>query len=351
MSEEVKLLIVDDEIDMCETLAYAFQGKGYRTDIATTGCQAAEKIRSASYDLLVTDIRLPDESGMELVALVKDVSPDTAIIIITAFASVETAIRALNDGAYGYLIKPFDLKELMSTVGEALERRRLIVENRRLLAELKKKNEELEKLSIADGLTGLYNRQHFEEVLAREEARVQRYGTIMTVVMIDINNLKYINDRFGHARGDMIIRETARLLRNICRASDVVARYGGDEMVILLPQTTEEEASHFVSRLRAAEREWNRSNNAYPGLPLSLAIGYASTENQTRLATALSQADANMYRDKARYYRRHRIQANHHWLVNACTESYRSACTEPSRSACTESGRSEHRRCESTLRA
>jgi len=302
MAEEIKLLIVDDEIDMCETLAYLFQGKGYRTDIATTGCQATEKIRSASYDLVVTDIRLPDKSGMELLGLVGKVSPDTAIIIITAFASVETAIRALNDGACGYLIKPFDLKELVTTAEKALEKQRLVLENRRLLAELKKKNEELEKLSITDGLTGLCNRQHFEEILAREEARGQRYGTIVTVVMVDINNLKYINDRFGHARGDMIIRETARLLRDICRDSDVVARYGGDEMVILLPETTKEEASHFVSRLRAAEREWNRSNTD-PGLTLSLAIGDASTENQTGLAAALSQADANMYKDKARYHR------------------------------------------------
>ncbi|MFQ5813044.1 MAG: diguanylate cyclase [Anaerolineae bacterium] len=304
MPEEVKLLIVDDEIDMCETLAYLFRGKGYRTDIATTGCRAAERIENASYDLVVTDIRLPDSNGMELVDLAREVSPDTAIIIITAFASVETAIRALNDGACGYLVKPFDLKELVVTAEKALERQRLIMKNKCLLAELKGKNEELEKLSITNGLTGLYNRQHFEKILAREEARVQRYGTIVTVVMVDINNLKYINDRFGHTRGDMIIRETARLLRDTCRASDVVARYGGDEMVILLSETTEKEASHFASRLRAAERKWNRSNPD-PGLTLSLAIGYASTEDETGLMAALNQADANMYRDKARYYRRH----------------------------------------------
>jgi diguanylate cyclase (GGDEF)-like protein len=304
MAEEVKLLIVDDETDMCETLAYLFRGKGYRTDIATMGCQAAERIKNANYDLVVTDIRLPDKNGMELVDLAREVSPDTAIIIITAFASVETAIKALNDGACGYLVKPFDLKELVVTAEKALERQRLIMENKCLLAELERKNKELEKLSITDGLTGLYNRQHFEKILAREEAGVQRYGTIVTVVMVDINNLKYINDRFGHAKGDMIIRETARLLRDTCRASEVVARYGGDEMVILLSETTEKDASHFVSRLRAAERGWNRSNPD-PGLTLSLAIGYASTEDETGLRVALNQADANMYEDKARYYRRH----------------------------------------------
>lgn len=299
MAEETRLLIVDDEKDMCETLAYLFQGKGYRTEIATTGCQAAARLRSVTYDVVVADIRLPDKSGIELLDLAGETAHDTAFIFITGFASLETAIRALDKGAFRYLTKPFDLRELAATVEKALEKQRLVRENRRLLAELKRKNEELRELSITDALTGLANRRYFEEIMAGEEARAQRYGHPLTLVMVDINNLKYVNDHFSHAKGDMIIKETAKLLRNACRASDVVARYGGDEFVILLPETIEDGASGLASRIREAERQWNLSNTN-PNLTLSLAIGYASTEKGATLLEALSQADANMYEDKDR---------------------------------------------------
>jgi len=301
MAEETRLLIVDDEKDMCETLAYFFQGKGYRTEIATMGCQAVESLRSATYDLVIADIRLPDKSGVELLDLAGEIAHDTAFIFITAFASLETAVEALNQGAFAYLTKPFDLRELAATVEKALEKQRLVQENRHLLAELRRKNEELAKLSITDALTGLPNRRYFEEILAGEEVRARRYGHPVTLVMVDINNLKYINDYFGHAKGDVIIKETAKLLRNTCRASDVVARYGGDEFVMLLPETTEDGASSLVSRIREAERQWNLFNRD-PNLTLGLAIGYASTENGATLLEALSQADANMYEDKPAPY-------------------------------------------------
>lgn len=305
MSKEARLLVVDDEKDMCETLAYFFRGKGYRTEIATTGCQASERLRSDVYDLVIADIRLPDKSGIELLDFAGETAHDTAFIFMTAFASLETAVRALNKGAFCYLTKPFDLRELAAAVEKALENQRLVQENRRLLAELRRKNEELEKLSITDGLTGLHNRRHLEEILATEEARSQRYGHPVTVVMVDINNLKYINDHFGHAEGDMTITETAMLLRNTCRASDVVARYGGDEFVVLSSETAEEGASCLVDRIREAERQWHLSNTD-SNLTLDLAIGYASTENGATLLEALRRADANMYEDKDRHCLRSR---------------------------------------------
>ena len=135
--------------------------------------------------------------------------------------------------------------------------------------------------------------------MAEEETKAQSCGHPVSVVMIDINKLKHTNDHFGHAKGDMIIRETARLLRNACRASDVVARYGGDEFAILLPGTPEEGASRLVDSIRGAERQWNMSNED-ACLSLDLAIGYASAGNGASLLEALRRADANMYEDKER---------------------------------------------------
>jgi diguanylate cyclase (GGDEF)-like protein len=295
--KKVRLLIVDDEVDLCEILAHIFYERGYFIDTTPTVSEAIEKMKNAHYHLMITDIRLPDRSGIELLEVVEKVSPDTTIIVITAFPEVETAIKALNSGAFSYLIKPFSHKELLSAVDRALAKQNFFLRNMQLLERLKRKKEKLVKLSITDKLTGLYNRTYFEEMLNREELRLRRYKRPMAIMMIDINDLKYINDHFGHLKGDMIIKETAKIFRNTCRASDVVTRYGGDEFVVLLPETTQKGASSLANSLRKAVRQWNLCNTD-PDLTLNLAFGYACVENGVSLTNALSQADANMYQDK-----------------------------------------------------
>jgi two-component system cell cycle response regulator len=295
--KKVRLLIVDDEVDLCEILAHIFYEKGYFIDTTPTFSEAIEKMKNAYYHLMITDIRLPDRSGIELLEVVEKISPDTAIIVITAFPETETAIRALNSGAFSYLTKPFSHKELLSVVDRALAKQNFFLRNIQLFERLRRKKEKFEKLSITDRLTGLYNRTYFEEMLNREELRLRRYKRPMAIMMIDINDLKYINDHFGHLKGDMIIKETAKILRKTCRASDVVARYGGDEFVILLPETTQKGTSFLANSLRKAVRQWNLYNTD-PDLTLNLAFGYACVENGVSLTNALSQADANMYQDK-----------------------------------------------------
>jgi two-component system cell cycle response regulator len=295
--KKVRLLIVDDEADLCETLTQVFQENGYLTDTTLTVSEAIEKMKKVYYNLIITDIRLPDNSGIELLEMAKKISPNTVTIIITAFPETETVIRALNNGAFSYLTKPFSHKELLSAVDRALAKQNFFLRNMQLLEGLRRKKEKLEKLSITDRLTGLYNRTYFEEILYREELRLRRYKHSMAIMMIDINDLKYINDHFGHLKGDTIIKETAKIFRNTCRASDVVARYGGDEFVVLLPETTQKGASSLANSLRKAVRQWNLCNTD-PDLTLNLAFGYACVENGVSLTNALSQADANMYQDK-----------------------------------------------------
>jgi diguanylate cyclase (GGDEF)-like protein len=169
-----------------------------------------------------------------------------------------------------------------------------------LLERLRRKNTKLAKLSITDKLTGFYNRAYLEEILAREEIRSQRYKRPIAILMVDIDDLKYINDHFGHLKGDLVVKETAKLLQNTCRASDIVARYGGDEFVILLPETTEKGASSVTASLRKAVNEWN-AHNSDQGLTLNLAFGYACRQDGISLIDVLNQADANMYEDKIRH--------------------------------------------------
>lgn len=296
-SKEVRILIVDDEEDMCEVLGEVLRENGYMTDTTLTVSEAVKKMKGVRYNLMITDIKLPDKSGIELLELVEKISPGTAVIILTAFPETETAIKALNHGAFSYLTKPSSNKELLSVVDRALGKQYFFLKRIQLLERLRRKTEKFQKLSFTDKLTGLYNRTYLEEILIREEMRFQRYKRAVAILMVDINNLKLINDHFGHSRGDMIIKETAKLLQNTCRSSDIVARYGGDEFIILLPETKKEGAFHLINSLRKAVREWNLSNS-HQGLTLNLAFGFACTQNGSSLTDVLNEADANMYRDK-----------------------------------------------------
>lgn len=298
-SKKVKILIVDDEEDMCKVLAEVFRGNGYMTDTTLTVSEAVEKMKEVRYNLMITDIKLPDKSGIELLELVEKFSPGTAVIILTAFPDTETAIKALNHGAFSYLTKPFINNDLLNVVDRALEKQNLLLRHIQLLERIRRRSEKFQKLSFTDKLTGLYNRTYLEEILTREEMRFQRYKRPVAIVMVDINNLKQINDHFGHFKGDMVIKETAKLLRNKCRVSDIVARYGGDEFIIVLPETSKEGAFSLVNSLRKAVREWNLSNSSsHQGLDLNLAFGYACVQDGFSLIDALNEADANMYRDK-----------------------------------------------------
>jgi PAS domain S-box-containing protein len=152
MDEKESVLIVDDDENACRSLRLIFEKKGYETETAGTGREAIEKARRRFFNLALLDIRLPDMEGIELLAPLKAMYPDIALIIITGYASLETAVRALNEGASAYITKPLNMDEVLATVREALEKQRLVIENRRLiqqaqreLAERKRADEALQE--------------------------------------------------------------------------------------------------------------------------------------------------------------------------------------------------------------
>mgnify|MGYP005840218791 CR=1 FL=1 len=277
------VLIVEDEADIRDLLADTLSLRNYVSTGAATGRDGIRLAGAHCPDLVLLDVGLPDISGLEVLRQVKQACPRTAVVIVTARTALDVAVTALNAGADGYVAKPFLVDELLAVVDRARERQALLAE--------------LERLAVTDGLTGLYNRRHFEEVLQEEELRAQRYKVPVTVVMIDVNHLKYVNDHYGHARGDGLLKETANLLRQNTRGTDTVARYGGDEMTIVMPETTQQKAAHFVRRLRQSVAQRNQETT---DIPLSLAIGYASRPPCPNLDMALRLADERMYKDKAR---------------------------------------------------
>jgi diguanylate cyclase (GGDEF)-like protein len=160
---------------------------------------------------------------------------------MTGFPSVETAVECMKNGASDYLAKPIDLEYLNIIVEKALYKRAL----EKRAAE----REYFEQISRVDGLTGLYNHSFFHELLDAEISRSNRYKYSFSLIMIDIDDFKEINDNYGHQSGDTILKEIASILKSLVRKTDPAVRYGGEEFAIILSQTAREHGRVFADRI------------------------------------------------------------------------------------------------------
>ncbi len=137
------LLIVDDDRDLLSVLENLFTGENYSVETSSDGAEALEKCRQNTYDIVITDIMMPGMTGLELLIEIKKICPETLVILITGFASLETAIKAIREGAYDYITKPFKLEQIKVVVRNASEKITLIKENKRLIKKLQEAYEEL----------------------------------------------------------------------------------------------------------------------------------------------------------------------------------------------------------------
>ncbi|MBT9537506.1 MAG: diguanylate cyclase, partial [Nitrospirae bacterium] len=199
------------------------------------------------------------------------------IIMLTVKKDVKDKVAGLEAGADDYLPKPYNNVELNARIFACLR-------TKALQDELKQKNHQLEELlkrleimAITDSLTGLYNRRHLETILKEEFKRTFRYKTPLTCMMIDIDHFKAVNDAFGHHAGDAVLKETAKIITENAREIDTVARWGGEEFIIIFPQTKKEEALQAASRILRIISEYNFPD--IPGERITVSIGITSIPN------------------------------------------------------------------------
>jgi len=280
------ILVVEDDEDARMVLTELLRPR-YDVDSVGDGESALKRAAELNPDLVLLDLFLPGMDGFGALTGLRRNSKtaDTPVIFLSAQGDAETKSQGLSLGAADYLAKPFSEQELMARVDRTLK--------------LTAQKEHFRALAQTDGLTGLPNFRSFHARLEEEVSRAHRYGHPLACAMVDLDGLKEINDRLGHAAGNRAIVALADAVREELRDTDFAARYGGDEFVVLLPQTNESQGAQFAERLRRRLIEVSRD----AGLRVRGSIGVAAVsadelDSPDAAEDLLRRADEALYRAK-----------------------------------------------------
>lgn len=241
------ILIVDDTAANLDLLGRILVDAGYRVRKLPSGELALASAQANPPDLILLDIRMPGLNGHEVCARLKQ-NPTTRavpVIFISALHDTEDKVRAFVAGGVDYITKPFQVEEVLARVGTHL---RLSTLQRRLEAQ----NRELERLASTDSLTGILNRRRFTEYGLHYLEHTNRYGRPFGLILYDIDEFKRVNDQYGHDLGDQVLMVTTERIRARLRSADLFARWGGEEFIILAPETPLDCLRQLAERLRQA---------------------------------------------------------------------------------------------------
>lgn len=393
MKQKTKILVVDDDPNLRKTLSDILRIKGYEIAIAANGAEAIAVAERETFSLALIDLMLPDMPGLEVMVRIKAISPLTEAIILTGNASMDTAIEATKQGAYSYLLKPYQMDDLLRNIQHGVERQQAQEEILRLasfprltpipvievnssgevtyanpaaeklfpnlnspdldtkgwshpllnglsgfdelrqskqrtdvareveigqatyelhthyileldliriyvldITKRKMAEKEIHLLATTDSLTGIANRREFTAILARELDRAKRYGASLSLAMYDLDYFKRVNDTFGHDVGDDVLQAVTGLVKENIRTVDVVGRWGGEEFMVLMPESDMQAARNASEKLRLAiaGHHFNKVGN------LTVSFGATALEPQDDINSLLKRVDNALYLAKGK---------------------------------------------------
>jgi diguanylate cyclase (GGDEF)-like protein len=269
--KKANILVIDDEENIRELLRELLEDENFSVSTASSGEEGIEIAKERAFDVVITDLKMPGMSGIEVIRKFKEKNSNTTVIVITGYPTIESAVEAMKEGAYDYILKPFNLDHIKLVVRKAMERQNLLRE------------------AIVDPLTEVYNLRFFHETLSREISRAERYSIPLSLLMIDVDDFKKYNDSFGHQAGNTLLKELAKIFIDSVRKSDMVFRYGGEEFCILLPHTGKG-AVEVARRILYLVRK---------NLPVTVSIGISTfPEDAKSKEELIEKADIALYHAK-----------------------------------------------------
>jgi diguanylate cyclase (GGDEF)-like protein len=219
----------------------------------TTAADACNAVDRGGIDVVLLDLGLPDATDLQALVRLEQCVHEIPVIVLTGRGDETLALDALHRGAEDYLLKgEVDYEGLVRSIRYAVERHRSVRDLARVKRELESANRDLERLTLIEPLTELLNRRGLQQCVSREVQRIDRDDTTCAVLVVDLDDFKQINERHGHAVGDVVLKEIGRRLRASVRAVDYVGRLGGDEFMIILPETEPAEIARVAERIRLA---------------------------------------------------------------------------------------------------
>jgi GGDEF domain-containing protein len=241
----LRVLVVDDEPVIQQFLRLSLESMGFEVEIFGTLETITARCQKTDFDLVIVDKNLPDGSGLTLCKKLVDDKIDCELVVISGYANVASAVEAIRLGVADYVVKPVDLEDFSLRISRVVDYQKLKRGNRQLMEELRQKNEELAGMVVRDPLTRLFNHSYLQEALQREVARSVQHGYQFSLVLIDIDRFKEINNSMGHMTGDDVLHKFASFLQTGSRRNDIAfrlrrddiaARYAGDVFSLLLPR-------------------------------------------------------------------------------------------------------------------
>ncbi len=270
------VLVVDDEDYIREPIVEMLRRMGFRVDSAANGKHALEKLKEKPYTFLLTDMRMPEMDGLELIKSAERDYPNVSTIAMTGYSKEYDYVDVVNAGAADFINKPFGIEELEAKVRRAIIERNI--------------KDELSKLSITDSLTGLYNQRHFYIRLKDEITRAERQKHPLGLILLDLDNFKKYNDTHGHLAGDELLQKVGEIVNlKIRQGVDSGYRYGGDEFAIILIDADERISKVIGQRMEQGIEE--KCN-------LSASLGYAYFSEGMAMKAFVEAADKQLYKVK-----------------------------------------------------
>jgi two-component system cell cycle response regulator len=288
----ISVLLVEDSAAIRALVRKMLGAGGHSVVEATGGAAALAVCRQQQPDVMLLDVEMPEMSGWDVLAAMK-ADPelrDVPVVFLTGRSDTTDIVEGLRLGAHDYLRKPCEPTELLARVQAAAR-------VKRLQDELRQRNQELDHISRTDALTGLRNRRHVQEYLARLVSLARRTAEPIAVLVVDVDHFKLVNDRHGHDAGDTVLRQVAERMARSVRLEDMVGRWGGEEFLVVLPNTAVAGAAELAERLRQVVAEAPCQLGGGDAVQVTISIGCAASLTADA-GTLVRSADTALYEAK-----------------------------------------------------